>query len=513
MKIKLLILLIFIFLTGCTSSIDTSFSTALEDNDTIDKEPTEGGSITLSMRAPKTLNPLLNEDYTVDNILKLIFEPLFTIDENFNPIPNLASSYSLSEDGLTLTINMRTDIYWHDGASITAEDVIFSLDVIKDNPSSIYYNVLNKISSYSQSGNSVIINYTEPYALYLYNLCFPIIPKHYYKNNLSSDSDASFSPIGSGVYKFSSYRLANNLTLEKVTTYKGTPYIDTINVIFTPDRETDLSAFETNITDSLTVNFDELSTLNFNREKVSYTFTTNNFEFLGFNNTKDIFQNIYLKKAIAYAIPKDSIIQSIMLDNGIKSTSPINPIYTNSSDYYEYDTTKAIDNLALANLTETSFSILVNSENEVRLEIAEIIKSNLEQLGLNITIVSKPFDEYIELLTNDDFDMFLGGINFGLTPDFESFISSSGIEEGVNYFNYSNEQMDNLLKTMLTATNEQDFLKGINDFETFFYEQLPFVGLFFKENILVTDASILGNKYPTIYNQFNNIELWYINND
>lgn len=477
-------------------------------------KPTEGGTLDLVMRIPKTLNPLINEDYTVDNILKLIFEPLFTLDENLKPIPNLANSYSISEDGKKITITMKDGIYWHNQKPITAEDVVFSLGIIKSNPNSIYGNVLNKISAYSSKANQVFIEYKEPYSWAIYNLCFPIIPKSYYQNNLQ---DTSFKPIGSGNYKFSSYKLASMLKLEKVSNFKGIPYINEINVLITPDRETDLHAFEKNIIDSLKVNFSEWGKLNSNREKTYTKIITNNFEFLGFNYDAPLYKNIYLRRAIAYAIPKDEIIQNIFLNTGTKATSPINPKAWNSSyndiENYEYSIEKARQNLALANinLAEAKTTILVNSENEERIETAKLIAKRLEQIGLNVSVVIKPFEEYINILKEGSYHMFLGGIDFNTVPNFESFLTSTGKGEGgINYGNFSDARMDFLIGNMSRAIGEENFLKATKDFEIYFSEQLPLVGLFFKNDILLTDNTVLGNKTPNLYSQYNNIHLWHM---
>ena len=469
------------------------------------------------MRIPKTLNPLINEDYTVDNILKLIFEPLFNIDENLKPVPNLASSYSISEDAKKITITMKDGLAWHNGNAITAEDVVFSLDVIKKNPNSIYGNVLNKVSAYSSKGNQVFIEYIEPYAWAIYNLCFPIIPKRYYQNNLELDSNANFNPIGSGNYKFSYYNLASNLMLEKTNNFKGTPYINAINISITPERETDLYAFERNVINALKVDFSEWGKLNFNREKIDTKIITNDYEFLGFNYDAPLYKNVYLRKAIAYAIPKDEIIQNIYLGTGIKTTSPINPNAWNSSsneiENYEYNMQKAMENLALANvnLSQVQTTILVNAENEERIETAELIAKRLEQIGIKVLVVVKPFAEYMNILEEGSYHMFLGGIDFYTIPNFESFLMSTGKGQGgINYCNFSDAKMDLLIGNMNKAIGEENFLKATKEFETYFSEQLPMVGLFFKNDILLTDNTIIGNKNPNLYNQYNNIELWHI---
>ena len=221
MKIYKLFLIIFVFtiLVGCENSsknenqptnVETTINQEAIENNTEQntqnsseivseqittqakeeiQNPVEGGELALSMRMPKTLNPLVNEDITVDNILKLIFEPLFTIDsETLKPIPNIASDYSIEEGGKTVSITIRDDIYWHDGKQLTAKDVIFSLDTIRATENSLYKSALNNVASYSNKGNKVIINYTEPYSFFMYKLCFPIIASHYYKNNLEIEN-------------------------------------------------------------------------------------------------------------------------------------------------------------------------------------------------------------------------------------------------------------------------------------------------------------------------------------
>lgn len=530
MKIKKIVtILLCIFIVGCsnkaiseTQKIEKVTEITTEVNSNLEKQqkdkniPLKDGEINLSMRIPKTLNPIINQDATVDNVLKLIFEPLFTLDDNLKPIPNLASSYSISNDGKTLTINMKDSIYWQDGKPITSKDVIFSLDTIKTNPNSIYFPSLNKISSYSSNGNQVIIQYIEPYFWGVYNLCFPIIPKHYYEKNLQLDSNANFKPIGSGNFKFSSYRMANYLILERHTNFKGTPNINKINIFFTPDKKTDLNSFETNITNVIKLDFNDWVKLNFNRTKIDNKFDTNKYEFLGFNHNIPIFKNINFRKAIAYAIPKDEIIQNIFLESAIKTNSPINPNAWNSNfqeiENYDYNIQKAIENLALTNLNlkEVKTTILVNSENEQRIEIANLITKKLKQIGINVSIILKPFDKYIESLKNGDFQMYLGGIDFNIVPNFESFLSSFGLGEGgLNYFKYSNQNMDNLILNISKSIGEENFLKACKEFEQFFSKDLPIIGICFKKDILLTDYTIQGNKNPGLLNQYKNIFDWY----
>lgn len=526
-KIFLSIFSLFIF-AGCNNEKDTSNKNTLtvlneleesqNEKEKLDEIPQRGGELNISMRMPKTLNPLINEDCTVDSILKLVFEPLFNIsNDNLKPIPNLVSSYEMYDDGKTVIINMKDNIYWHDGNPITSKDVIFSLDVIRNASNSLYKGALDKVYSYSNKDNQVIINYIEPYSFFLYNLCFPIIPSHYYKGNLNLDSKESFIPIGSGVFKFHDYRIASELILKKTLTFKGEPYIDSIRVLILPDRQTDIYSFEKNITNSILTNFSEWGNINPIRDKISVGILSNNFEFLGFNFEKDIFKNLELRKAIAYVIPKDEIIQNIYLDNGIESLTPINPYsYLGAShviENYNYDLEKAISYISKANISmETAnFTILVNKENKERIETAEIIAKRLKQIGINIDIVKKSFEEYKVDLEEDNFDIFLGGIDFGLKPNFESFLMSSGTGSGgINYQNFQDYKMDYLIKNMYNAIGEENLINQSIEVQKYFSEQLPVIGILFKDQILLNDYTIKGEKIPSIYSEFNNIQKWYI---
>ena len=173
----------------------------------------------------------------------------------------------------------------------------------------------------------------------------------------------------------------------------------------------------------------------------------------------------------------------------------------------------AIQALGKANLTKemTNFTLLVNLENKERLETAELIKKRLSQIGLNVTIIKKNFDEYKKDLETGNFDMFLAGIDFGLVPNYQSFLTSSGTGEGgINYQNFKDAKMDTLVSNMYTAKSEQNFLNASYEMQKYFVQTLPVVGIFFKDDILVTDYTIKGEKQPNIYNQFDNIEKWYI---
>lgn len=487
-----------------------------EAEKTEQSNPVSGGTLKVSMRPPKTLNPLINEDVTVDNVLKTVFEPLFTMNQTMQIVPNIAESYSFGSDGKTLSVKIKSGLSWQDGRAITADDVVFSLDSIKSTAGkSIYSDALLNVSGYSAKGDILTITYSKPYSYCIYNLCFPVIPKHYYDKKLAVDSDVSFKPLGSGSYKFLSYQIVHKLVLEKCSGINGMPYIDKIEAIITYDKETDLYSFEQGLTDVVSTDFSEWGKYSASRKTNSSEFAANNFEFLGFNFKNSVLNSLVLRQAIAYAIPYDEIVESIYLSNATYSATPINPkswVFSEDAVKYGYDLQKAKELLSSSGLTkeQLTMSILVNSENNERCEVAATIANRLNQIGLSVTVNKQPFDNYMKMLQDDNFIMFMGGAKLSKNIDLSPFISSEAITSGINYFNYSDEQMNALLNAAEAAVGDENFKNAVGEIQKNFSFQLPCIGICVKDDTLMTSEFIKGEKTPVMNNIYNRIQKWYI---
>ena len=482
-----------------------------------DSSPRQGGTLRLSMRIPKTLNPLMNEDVTIDNVLKLVFEPLFKVDKTGKLISNIAESYSITND--IVTIKVKNGLKWHNGSSITAKDVIFSLNLIKaQGEKSLYKNVLNNISAYIENGNVITIKLTKPYYYSIYNLCFPVISSDYYNGKTALETPESMKPMGSGCFKFSSYQLANELILEKCQGINGTPYIDKVSVLITEDRQTDFYAFEQAITDVINSNIDEWGKYSANKKVNITEFDTNDFEFLGYNFKKPSMASLNIRQAISSCIPTSEIFESVYLNHGTKTNVPVNPNYW----YYAKDSVQQ-DNYNLENAKniiaktgykkeQLTFSILVNVENKSRCEVATIIANKLNQIGFNITVNKQPFDVYQSMIVADNFDMFIGGVKLSNSCELAPLLSSQAITSGVNYFNYSNKQMDELITKVETAPNDEKFKEAQQELQKYIEREIPFTGICFKYSAVLTSDNVNGEKNPTLNNIYNDIHKWYISN-
>lgn len=469
-----------------------------------------GGTMTLAMHKPETLNPINNRDNTVDRVLRLIYEPLFVVDENMQVIPNLAESYDVK--GNTVTLKLKSGVKWEDGNAVTSSDVIYTLSQLEDaGLDTIYKSCTDNMTSYSKVDDlTVKISYSKGLGSVGYSLCFPVIPKHYYGGKAAED----MKPVGNGAYKFTDYTLVKEMNLiASETGLKGRPYITNINVKIMPDTATEIQALEAGVIDAMTVDINSLGSLSTELSSNAKEFPSNQFEFLGFNVKNEMFSNVNVRQGLAHLIPGEDIINDIYLNKMTESVTPINPsnAYTSKvgEDSYEFD--KNLANTLVSaggkGFSDFSFNILVNSENSARVESAKLISEAFNSVGMHTGVEAVSFTEYEEKLKSGDFAMYLGGVRLKENMDIMSVAGSSG---SINYGGYADVNMDKLIGDCTSAISEEGYKAALNELNKYISTQLPVIGIGFKSDILVTNNRIKGDKNPAANNIYGNINDWYL---
>ncbi|MCI8342034.1 MAG: peptide ABC transporter substrate-binding protein [Firmicutes bacterium] len=527
-KFCLLFICSMLVFTACADKNESQsaiVATQIGEADKMSKK--DNKDLTLSMRTAKTLNPLKNEEETVDLVLRIMFEPLIEIDNNYKPSPSIAESWYYTEEGTLLTIKLKSGLTWHDGSAITADDVIYSLNTIRNAPeTSIYKKCAESIIRYSKADDlTVNVKFNRSYVGNVYAMSFPVISSQYY----GSGANVEFAPMGSGAYKFESYTAAQELRLKaSENSFTKKPSIENIIVSITTDSDTDIYTFSQRITDSVIADETILGRFDFDDGSKKYSFTDNYFDFIGFNYDKHMFNDKNIRKAIVHSIPVESIIEAIYLSNAEAALTPLNResfLWPNDErTEYEYDLSTARNILQTAgyvlnngsNVREKwfedgvqtlSFSILVNDENEQRRQMAVKIAEELNSIGFAIAVESVDFETFKSRLENGEYDMFLGGFELSIVPDF-GFLYETGSD--MNYSKYSNEKIDELIEEYRSSVSESDIKNNMTLLINEIYEELPYIGIVFRKSALFTDERIGGNVLPIQFDAYNNIEEWTI---
>ncbi|MCT4596598.1 MAG: peptide ABC transporter substrate-binding protein [Vallitalea sp.] len=496
-----------------------------------EKEPVKafGGELKLLMRNPSTLNPLVNNDRTVDQALKLVFDSLFILDEKEKPMPNLVDSYELSSTGTSITIKLKKNILFHDKEELHSDDVVYSIETLKNAPDDAVYksNVANykRISIIDEY--SFKIYFDQPFAFSLYTMTFPIIPKHHYSDSL----DMNMNPIGTGAYSFTDFTAMKELNLTANNDwFKHKLYVENIKIIITRDKDYDKDAFDQKIVDLITpIKFDWQKYAD--KEGVNLTeYTTYYYTFLGFNFNNKVLNDKNIRKSIAYAINRQAIIKNEFLNHAKINEYPYHPLswlnetnnliynididkskeLVNASGYSDSDEDNILDKNIDNIKRNLELRLLVNNENPVRVSIANKIKESLENIGFVINLDLVDNVTYNNKIMNKDFDILLAEWKLSQIPDLTFAFHSSAIEEGKNFINYSNVDMDRVLESIFNSVNENDLMDGIKEFKSLFVDDVPYLSLFFRTSAVISNDRVYGELTPSIYNNYNGIQNLFI---
>ncbi|WP_158080478.1 ABC transporter substrate-binding protein [Alkalithermobacter paradoxus] len=501
--------MIIFLLIGCTDA-DIENDIDLEENEEITENisPKEGGSISISVVRFETLNPLLNKEKSLDYALKLVYDSLFTLDENYNVVPQLVKHYELSEDGISLRITLRDNAKWHDGANLTSDDVKFTIDFLKGNPESPYHPLVSNIYSVNIiDGKSFNISFARPYAFSLEKLVFPIVPRHRVGNLRAEDvklPEKNF--IGSGMYKITEYEKRRHIILTKNNDYYyKKPYIDEIKVIIVPDRETQenmLLSFEAHIGKVSEVISGKFSQRKFN----IHEYLGEEYDFVGLNFNSEYIQDINFRKALAYAIDRKKILENAYVEKGSLVEFPLNinsKYYNKNIESYQHNIDKAREYLQKTEFEDIKLRLLVNEDNRLKIKTAYIIKECLEKLDIEVEIIELSSDDMMNTVYAGEYELALLGWKLPIYSDISFAFSSL---DGKNITNYNDERMNYLLSKLTSSVNKEETIINYHLVQNYIKEHIPYISLVLNNQHIVLNNRIKGRLKPTDFNIYNGIE-------
>ena len=231
-------------------------------NDHTDRVPAVGGSVSEALVGePTYLNPLDAPANDVDRDLSsLIYSGLFRMD-GMDPVPDLAESYSWSDDGKTLTVTLRDDAYFQDGNQVTADDVQFTVESIQDPARACpLAPQFRGVKAVATDARTIQFIFDQPDATFLAALTVGILPADLWQDITAENArlaDLNMKPVGSGPYRFKSFTrdskgLIRTYTLERSDQYYGTkPYVKTLVFQFYSDRKQAEDALRADLVDAL----------------------------------------------------------------------------------------------------------------------------------------------------------------------------------------------------------------------------------------------------------------------
>lgn len=470
--------------------------------------PEPGGTIKTACRPPKTFNPILNEDLTVDKVLRLIYEPLVALDESMKPAPAIADSWDFSSDGMTLTLRLHPQAQWADGTPVTARDVLFTFDTIKNSPATaLYHSCLANIAAYTAPDASTVqISYTKAFSGALYQLTLPVIPAHFF----SGEGADGYWPLGSGQYQLVEHHRMRALRLSaSANSYRGRPQIDAVEATIVRETSSAYYAYEQRLIDIVDAGREDWEQIVATRSAGQKHYPSLGYEFLAINYRNPILQNVAIRKAIAYCLDKEVITERCYDGNAVVAHTPANPfswLYAPGTDFIEFDVGFAAEMLAGAGESFAegfSLTVLVNNDNTARMEAAALLQQELAKINIQANVVTDAnFENYLRRLQNGDFDLAFCGVDMTLAPDLVPVLGSGG---GYNFGGYKNAVMDQYLSQANASVTEPSIHAAFTNIQKQFNQDLPHISIAYKTNVLLVSETVYGETAPQVNNPYANV--------
>ena len=466
--------------------------------------------LSLGMISVKTvsLNPLTPEEREFQSLTALIYEGLFSLDDDNKPRECLAKECNYTSDGKHWTIRLRDDAVFHDGSPCTAYDVEATINEIlrlAQEGRGQYNQLQYVISSVSaNSADSLQITVKRPYYGVYFALTFPVLPR---------DQVQSSMPAGTGPYKVDEFAPANYLYLSaNENWWKGELEVKKINVYFRATNRELISDYEYNRVDAAITRSASAGQYQTGLTNLNIAYRTRQLETLLLNHSANAFplNDPKIREAVRYAIDFDAIANSVYMGMADRTDTPLPAgtwMYKDNDTAYAYNPDKArqlLDeagwkpNPADDNIRHTvveekgkqvdkrlrlGLYVYEEQDNSVRVQVAGMIADYLAAVGINVHVETQSFASVAEHLKARNFDMAIAAFQMDVIPD-PGFLLMSG--NTGNYCGYRSTAMDNLFKKLREERDFYNYQQLLWQIQDQFAQDCPFICMWYRCGALLT---------------------------
>lgn len=443
---------------------------------------------------PPELNSLLTSDVTSGDVLRMVISGLYRLDENDQPVPDLAEKTDISDDGCTYTMKLREDATWSNGEPVTAHDFVFAYQTIC-NPKTgsvyayiVYDNLLHGNEVYegtmdpSELGVKALDDYTLevtfenplPYAEHLFSFAsyYPLNEKAY--NEIGADvyGDEADKIVTNGAYTISEWIHEDHITLTANENFYDPDRcaIKNVKYLMLKDSNARLNAFQGGEVDVVNLTGDQMAQA---KELGIHTesYVDNSVWYLQYNlqHKETGMDNVNIRKALMMAVDTKELCDNVLKDGSVPATGYV-PTSINGGNGELYRDTagdiiepnveeakalleKGLEETGLTIEDLNKISLLTDDTDGARRTCQFLQEQWKANLGIEVTINQQPFKNRLDAMQTGNFDVVLAG----WVPDYNdpmTYLDMFMTTNGNNYGKYSNEQYDSLLTQ---AMKESDF--------------------------------------------------------
>ena len=469
-------------------------------------------------------NPLVSNTQYDGYVNTLIYDSLLKLNSKIELEPSMAEKYEITDEGKKLVFKLKSGIKFHDGNPVTSKDVKFTLESLA-NPKyegdlASYVQSISGFKEFHEGkatelkgvvcpdDNTIEINFDTPYSPALINIgTLGILPAHIWGkidiDKWGENNEAIAKPVGSGPYKFDSFKVGEFTKLVANEEYhNGAPKIK--NFVFKVVNEETSSAELINGSIDLAklsnIKADDAKTLNEKGIEV-LKYPNSKIQYMGFNLRNKTLQDVKLRTAIAYGIDREALVNGLLEGNGVVINTPMVPsLWSYPKEglvEYKFDVEKAKALLKEAGYEDTNgngivdkggkdleLTLTVPTGDTIREKTGTIIQDNLSKIGIKVNIEAMEFKAVMQKGVGDhEFEMYLMGNTLEADPDpTPNWYSTQATDEkgvfGWNIAGFKSKEADNLMDLNRKATVLEERAKILNDFGKLLNKELPWVPLY-----------------------------------
>lgn len=535
-------------LTACGGQGDSSQGSASDAAPAASDQSSGGASaaqsFSLGYYKGEGLHPYTCSNTTNQNLMGLIYEPLFAIDQTFATEPCLAKSCTIqvtsasgseeekdtegdaSETGTegdetdqkdaskeekkkeqprskiagktTCTIQLRDDVTFSDGTSLSAEDVVYSLEQAKGK-GSIYRERLSDVNSITASGSTtVVIEINAADAAFDSLLDIPIISR-----------SGGSNPIGTGPYVLNNKKgKAVSMTRNTNWWQEGTLPADTITLYAADDSDMMIFGFGSGSISMVNTDLTGTNALSYTGDYNVVDYPTTSMLYVGCNTHSGPCQNQSFRQALYYVFDRDTLATKMLSGHAEPTVLPVSPkskLYDEKlAETYAWSEETAKKKLADGHYYNQTLKLIVNKESAFKTAFAEEMKKELEAIGIKVQVEALAWDEFADALDERSFDLYLGEVKLKSNFDLTAVIGSNG---NLNYGGYQDKDLEKLLTKFQTADKASRAAAAKNLYKAV-ADAAATIPLCFKNHSVLTHWSANASIAPTQQNLFYHIAEW-----
>ena len=465
------------------------------------------------------VNPLFVYQNEVDrDIAALVFSGLTRLSADGTPEPALAESWDVSSDGRTYTFHLRSGVTWHTGIQFTADDVVFTYDMLGDallqgDPDQAQ--LWQSIDCTAGDARTVTCELPEPFAPFLSYTSTGILPRHILEAVTAPnmlDDPFNLAPVGTGPYRLTRMDAVHALLVANEEYYLGAPAIEEIEIRFFPTVASAAAGIVRAEIDGLlvdlTINPQDFLTLGDVEGVESYPFSRSAYTSLYLNNHETPLNDHFVREAIAHAVDVEAIIAELLGGRGLLAETPIAPGTWAHSDVnapeLELDLARSLLDVAgwdlppgetvrRRNNVELRFSLMTDQD-PLRGAIADAISEYLLAVGIEAVVVRETSNSLVtDFLIPREYQAAVFGWDPGADPDpYPAWHSSQAIGDGRNLAAYTSDEADAIMEAARQTTALEARRDLYAQFQELFVQDVPSLPLYYPVYTYFVSSRIDG---------------------